>query len=325
MKVTGEIIVHIPDTRGVVISPFGSGNLKIGHGIYTYSKLPGRPTEVALGSPHRLTVLQGDHHGTSVMGTCPGATPECVSICYAQRPVAEQGVVYQMWQANSLAGANVPDPPADAALIRLHISGDFDSVAYIDRWREILEQRPQLTVWAYTKSWRVPELRPALERLRSLPNMQMFASMDASALDDPNHDPACAVCGFPSSESFHSVRCPDDAGAHDYVPTPAWRRAWIYRPVSSPGFPAEERLSGLPALIGSKQMALNYTHTAYTMAPDRPLDTAGQVARLREGKALVLASTPSYVCPEQTGYKKDCLSCGYCFEGKRNDVTFLEH
>ena len=314
MKVTEAIVIHIPDTRGVVISPFGSGNLKIGAGIYTYSKLPGRPHEVALGSPHRLTVLKGDPDALSVMGTCPGATPECVEICYAQRPVAEQGVVYRMWQENSLRGADVPDPPDDAVLIRLHISGDFDSAPYIDRWAEILRARPHLTVWAYTKSWRVPELRPALERLRALPNMQLFASMDASALDDPNHDPACAICGYPSSESFHQVECPDDAGAHDYRPVAPWRRAWIYRPVSSPGFPAEERLSGLPAAIGSKTMGLNYTHTAY-------------MYKKGDGRPVVgsTVETPSYVCPEQTGYKKTCLECGYCFEGKRNDVTFLEH
>ena len=324
MKVTGEIVVHIPDTRGVVISPFGSGNLKIGPGIYTYSKLPGRPTEAALGSPHRLTVLQGDHDARSVMGTCPGATPECVTICYAQRPVAEQGVVYQMWQGNTMREADVPDPPADAVLIRLHISGDFDSVAYIERWTQILKERPHLTAWAYTKSWRVPALRPALERLRALPNMQMFGSMDASALDDPNHDPHCAVCGMESTNPQHSVHCPDDAGAHDFVAVEPWRRAWIYRPVSTPGFPAEERLSGLPGMIGSKAGKLNYTHTAYMHLAARPLSVDEQIVKLAAGQPITV-TTPSYVCPEQTGYKKNCLECGYCFEGQRNDVTFLEH
>jgi hypothetical protein len=35
--------------------------------------------------------------------------------------------------------------------------------------------------------------------------------------------------------------------------------------------------------------------------------------------------TMTYVCPEETKVKTSCLECGYCFEGRRNDVTFLEH
>jgi len=33
----------------------------------------------------------------------------------------------------------------------------------------------------------------------------------------------------------------------------------------------------------------------------------------------------SYLCPEETKRKKDCVSCGYCFEGQKHDVTFLKH
>lgn len=43
------LTVYLPDTRGVVVSPFGRGNLKIGPGVYTYSRLPGSSLFVALG------------------------------------------------------------------------------------------------------------------------------------------------------------------------------------------------------------------------------------------------------------------------------------
>jgi hypothetical protein len=42
-----------------------------------------------------------------------------------------------------------------------------------------------VTAWAYTRSWRVPDLLPDLERLRALPNVQLFASMDQSHTDLP--------------------------------------------------------------------------------------------------------------------------------------------
>lgn len=30
-------------------------------------------------------------------------------------------------------------------------------------------------------------------------------------------------------------------------------------------------------------------------------------------------------CPEQTGQKKSCLDCGYCFTGKKGNIRFLVH
>ena len=59
--------------------------------------------------------------------------------------------------------------------------------------------------------------------------------------------------------------------------------------------------------------------------PEQPGDT---YERYKVGGMMskVLAdNTPSIICPEETGDKPNCLACGYCFEGKRNDVTFLQH
>lgn len=171
--ITKPLMVYLPDTRGVEISPFGRGNLKLGPGVYTYSRLPGRPEAPALG-------------GTSgeVGGTCPGASNECLAICYAARPVAEHGVVAAMWRENSYA-SDVPELPDDAKLLRLHVSGDFDSYDYIVNWITRMVERPDVTMWVYTRSWRMPHLLPALEVLRALPNVQMFASMDGSVPEIP--------------------------------------------------------------------------------------------------------------------------------------------
>lgn len=187
MKITDDakkrlLTVYLPDTRGVTISRFGTGNLKIGLGVHTYSRLPGSPARSALGSGYLDEFVA---HLDGMNGTCPGATPECQAICYAARPVAERGPVARMWRANSITDDVPEELPPGCTLLRLHISGDFSSVRYIDGWQQLLARHPEVRVWAYTRSWRVPALLPALERLRALPNVQMFASMDVSTTEIP--------------------------------------------------------------------------------------------------------------------------------------------
>ena len=168
------LTVYLPDTRGVEISRFGRGNLKIGMNVFTYSRLPGDPNRLALGS--------GEYDGWR--GTCPGATEECQRICYAARPVTENGAVAKMWWLNSITNS-VPDLPEQCKLLRIHVSGDFDTLDYIASWYNRLKERPDVTAWAYTRSWRVPSLLTALEALRTLPSLQLFASMDKSHTDMP--------------------------------------------------------------------------------------------------------------------------------------------
>jgi hypothetical protein len=168
MKLDQPLTVYLPDTRGVKISPYGCGNLKIGPSVYTYSRPAGSAT---------------------LYGTCPGATNECEAVCYAKRI---EGPVAQVYLRNT--GHVVPPIPSDCRLLRLHVSGDFDSPDYIASWIERLTERPDVTMWVYTRSWRVPRLLPMLEQLRALANVQMFASMDKS---------------------------------HTDVPPAGWRRAWI--------------------------------------------------------------------------------------------------
>lgn len=156
--ITKPLTVYFPDSRGVEISPYMKGNTKIGTGVYTYSRLAGQ-----------------------IEGTCPGASEECEAICYAKRIT---GAVRDIYAVNSQRH-QVPPIPADCRLLRLHVSGDFDTLAYIESWIDRIADRPDVTMWVYTRSWRVPALLPALERLRALPNVQMFASMDVSVPEMP--------------------------------------------------------------------------------------------------------------------------------------------
>lgn len=71
----------------------------------------------------------------------------------------------------------IMDLPQGSAL-RLHQSGDFFSEEYITKLRLVLATRPDLKVWAYTRSWRDAKLRAQLERLAELPHVRLFASVD---------------------------------------------------------------------------------------------------------------------------------------------------
>lgn len=259
LKKAQKLIVYLPDTRGVEVSEYGGGNLKIGQqdeGVFTYSRLPGEANRTALGLRHI-----GDKHeptNSGWVGTCPGASEECQAICYASRPVAEMGPVATMWLGNTMRGASIPPIPAECKILRLHISGDFDTVEYIDAWIARLQERPDVKMFCYTRSWRVPSLLPALERMRLLPNVQVLASMDKSIPE---------------------------------MPPKGWRRAWIDGDMRA-GFPYAVR----PHLD-------NYAHHNSTT---------------EDGGS-------TYLCPEQTKRKKNCVECGYCIDGKQHDVTFLNH
>ena len=223
MKVDPQkLIVYLPDTRGTTISRFGSGNLKIGPNVFTYSRLPGLPGEAALGST-----------SGAMQGTCPGATPECLAVCYAHRPVAELGPVSEMWLRNSVTEYVPTELPPECRLLRLHISGDFTSDRYIDGWTSLISRHPDVTVWAYTRSWRMPALLPALERLRALPNVQLFASIDKSTEELPptgwrrawiDGDPRASLPHPYSREHFLIDREIDDAISY-VCPEQTGRRA----------------------------------------------------------------------------------------------------
>jgi hypothetical protein len=257
MKITDDakrqfLTLYVPDTRGVTVSRFGRGNLKIGmEGVYTYSRLPGVPTATALGIPPRP-----DWRYEDVKGTCPGATAECQAICYAARPVTEKGPVYDMWRRNSETEDVPQELPPDAKIVRIHVSGDFTSAGYIAGWYRVIDQHPQVRFFAYTRSWRIPELLPHLEMLRELPNLQLFASMDKSTVE---------------------------------LPPRGWRRAWI----------AEDSRE---YEWGQDMKARKDCHTL-----------------------KVFDGVMTYLCPEQTGRKPNCEACRYCIDGKRGDVTFLQH
>jgi len=120
--------------------------------------------------------------------TCPGASEWCLSVCYNgdDRPEIFER---DKWRSNLQEFNTNPDSLAEILerqveaseaplAVRVHSSGDFFSEEYIKFWTKFVDEHPDVTFWAYTRSWAIPELRESLEELRSRENIQLFASWD---------------------------------------------------------------------------------------------------------------------------------------------------
>jgi hypothetical protein len=132
--------------------------------------------------------------------TCPGKSAFC-TFCYALKGrVLMMQARYQKTLDTLLSTdyeallTSITALPL-SAWIRIHASGDFFSAEYVRAWISALKSRPDVKAWAYTRSWdlaamsksigkrKATALLKALEELRALPNMQLFASVDKTMTD----------------------------------------------------------------------------------------------------------------------------------------------
>ncbi len=158
-----RLTVYLPEDRRMRISPWGIGNPKLGEHVYTYSLTAGR-------------VSNG--------GSCPGATEECLNICYALK--IKHPILMAMYDANTeeADAGNVTELPPGAKLVRIHVSGDFINESYLRSWNQLIKDNPDVQFWVYTRSWRVPGMLPLLNELRKRrTNVEVFASVDSTIPD----------------------------------------------------------------------------------------------------------------------------------------------
>lgn len=124
--------------------------------------------------------------------TCPGASDWCRKVCYAQKYIRQYKQTSNAYQRNTDARNDSGWVDEMVKTInryawpefRIHVSGDFDSEKYVYQWIRIINSCPVTTFWVYTRSWSQPEILPALEVLKGLANVQVFASIDETMPDD---------------------------------------------------------------------------------------------------------------------------------------------
>jgi hypothetical protein len=73
--------------------------------------------------------------------------------CYAASAERFPAVREHRWHNYEAAKmANIPELPADAKHVRIHMSGDFFSQHYFDVWLDYARKHPDVKFWAFTKS-----------------------------------------------------------------------------------------------------------------------------------------------------------------------------
>lgn len=118
--------------------------------------------------------------------TCPGKTAACASVCYAADGFFKMASVKaamakreEFRRSDEFVDSILKQIEKNKiTLLRIHVAGDYDSVAYTRRWVEIMKAVPHVTAWTYTRSWRVPRLRNDIRKLAALPNVNFFLSCD---------------------------------------------------------------------------------------------------------------------------------------------------
>ena len=153
------------------------------------------------------------HHGNDKLGkgisvinrpagiafTCPGESKFCIE-CYAKKGNFKRYNIQLKYQTEI-----IKLPKKIRKFFRIHVSGDYDTVEYINDIIQLVTSEPDTYFWGYTRSWIIPELLPALEALGSLPNMQLFASCDETMPLPPTD---WRIAGIQGDDRITGLVCP---------------------------------------------------------------------------------------------------------------------
>ncbi len=120
--------------------------------------------------------------------TCPGYSPVCARVCYAAHLERRRPSVRQHYFRNLLTSQRadfgqrllrfLASRPVE--VVRIHSAGDFYSLTYARQWLAIIRRAPAVRFYAYTRSWRVPAIRPVLVALAKQSNLRLWFSCDRS-------------------------------------------------------------------------------------------------------------------------------------------------
>lgn len=134
--------------------------------------------------------------GLSREATCCngcGIATACRHGCYVTKTQEGRDAIRKRYEKNfQLAQRSDFDKLITGAIqkaglnfVKLHVSGDFFSIAYISAWIKVVTRCSGVSFWIYTRAWRIREFVPALIELSANPNVQMWFSHDYSTGKPP--------------------------------------------------------------------------------------------------------------------------------------------
>lgn len=117
---------------------------------------------------------------------CVGASAVCLALCYAMRQHYCRSNVKDALARNYKESLRKDFAvivcgwirSVFARVVRVHASGEFYSAEYVRKWITIAKRSPRVTFFAYTRSWRDPDIYEELKELAKLPNFVLWWSCD---------------------------------------------------------------------------------------------------------------------------------------------------
>lgn len=196
---------------GKILAPTGDyiapllkkGNSKTGTAVYTYSQLAGARE-------------WSTKYGT-ICGTCAGTCPHCYACSgfYCMPSVRDtlalHTIITRSFQSFKKAAIIAQIHADGIKLVRIHAAGDFDSIADVNAWRDIVAACPDVLFWTYTK-----REFDAVRELNELNNINIVPSIIcgrvnygpcADLIELKAADPAAYICPCGFDESVHCSDC----------------------------------------------------------------------------------------------------------------------
>ncbi len=168
----------------------GHGNKKLGPEIWYWSMSPKR--------------------------TCPKSTRLCRRCCYGDNGEFRQ-FVHCLRHVRNFDFSKTKDfvPKLSAAILRkapptfrFNSLGDYYSLPYIEKWRQICRNCPDTFFFGYARSWRDKRWWPALRELAATPKVNLILSVD--------HDCAAELSALQGATKLMKVWLAED---NDDLPT----------------------------------------------------------------------------------------------------------
>lgn len=143
------------------------------------------------------------------MRTCPGRSSLCESVCYARSgrflfPQVRARLAWNLRQSlrDDFADRMVGELYRKGVLLmRWHVAGDFGTPCYVRKVKAVAERSPQVTMWAYTRSWRVDAIAEVLWEVAALPNVHLWLSADDETGYPPHVPERVRVAWMQTGES----------------------------------------------------------------------------------------------------------------------------
>lgn len=126
------------------------------------------------------------HFDLPPVRTCPGRSSLCESACYATKgrfcfPQVQARLEWNLRQSlrDDFEDRMVRELYRKGViLMRWHVAGDLATPTYARKVKAIAERSPQVTMWCYSRSWRIDTIAPILWEIAALPNFHLWLSAD---------------------------------------------------------------------------------------------------------------------------------------------------